>query len=459
MKNIFLLVFIGTIAALAIACEPSEERVSSSGDINLRFSTDTVLFDTLLTARTSITKRLRIFNTSKKAVSISSIRLGGGRRSPYSIIVNGKFGREVRDEILFGGDSLLILIDVEIDPLDVDLPYLVKDSVIVDWNGNTANTKLIAWGQDAHFINAQKICDETWTAARPYVIYNLAVVDTLCTLTMEPGTRVYLDNGAGLFVIGTLKVKGDTANHVIFRNTRFDENYLEAPGQWDGIYFLEGSKANEIDYAEIENGTYGLRVGSPDDDTDFDLRVTHTSIRHMAVAGILAFSSDVFAANTEIFDCGTAVVLNLAGGNYQYEHCTFSNFPSLFNQKDPSFYYSDQLEIEDGKYLIEPLTMNVQNCIIWGSNDEEVASEFSKNGKVTVSLKNNIIRSKPAIEGNTTSIKSNFPGFNDPFNFDYSLDTLSNAKDKGLQLNYETDIRGLNRDSKPDIGAYERIEK
>ena len=137
----------------------------------------------------------------------------------------------------------------------------MKDSVIVDWNGKTANAKLVAWGQDANYLNGDEICDETWTSARPYVIFNFAMVDTSCVLNMKPGTKVYLDNGASLFVFGTLKVKGDSANRVVFRNTRFDENYLQAPGQWDGLIFMESSRTNEISHAIIENGDIGIGVG------------------------------------------------------------------------------------------------------------------------------------------------------------------------------------------------------
>ena len=471
MRHIFLIFLIASVAALVIACEPSEEKLSSSGDINLTFSTDTVLFDTLLTARTSITKRLRIFNTSKKAVSISSIRLGAGSQSPYTIIANGKFGSEIRDEVLFGGDSLLVLIDVEIDPQDEDLPYLVKDSVIVDWNGKTANAKLVAWGQDANYLNGDEICDETWTSARPYVIFNLAIVDTSCVLTMNPGTKVYLDNGASLIMFGTLKVRGDTADRVVFRNTRLDENYLQAPGQWGGIIFMESSRNNEISHAIIENGDIGIGVGysigqfngqaillPESGPLTSQVTIDHTTIRHMSTAGILAFSSEVTASNTEVYNCGTWLVGNFAGGTYSYEHCTFSNSPSMFNLKDPSFQYSDNIEI-GGEQLLEDLSLSVKNSIIWGSNDQEVARSFSDEVNVSDSFDNNIIRSKEEIENNFTSIKSTYPGFNDPFDFDFSLDTLSNAKDKGLQLNYATDIRGMERGSKPDIGAYERIEK
>ncbi|MEP0367973.1 MAG: right-handed parallel beta-helix repeat-containing protein [Cyclobacteriaceae bacterium] len=460
MKNLGLALLLGITGLLIYSCEPVEEKISGSGSINLHFSTDTVIFDTLLTARTSITKRLRIFNPSKKAVSISSIRLGKGESSPYSIIVNGKFGTEIEDEVLFGGDSLLVLVDVEIDPQDINLPYIVKDSVVVDWNGNSGHVKLVAWGQDANFINGEIICDQTWTADRPYVIYDGILVDSLCTLTIQPGARIYLDNEAAVFVKGTLKVLGDSSNRVVFRNTRFDENYKIAPGQWDAIYFLEGSKNNEIRYADLENGTQGLRIGTPDDDTDYDLVLANASIRHMSQTGIQSYTSDLLVENTEIFNCGNFTVVNALGGYYRYEHCTFSNIGSYFINEDPSFYFTDELEIEQNQFLYGDIDVLIRNSIIWGPNDEELFFEASGNANFTLEMSSNIIKSEQDFgTTNYTSTENDFPGFVDPFEFNFRLDSLSFARDKGEDLGYEFDVLGIPRDDKPDIGAHERVDR
>ena len=74
-------------------------------------------------------------------------------------------------------------------------------------------------------------------------------------------------------------------------------------------------------------------------------------------------------------------------------------------------------------------------------------------------LTTNIIKSNQEIANNFTSREFNFPGFKDPFLFDFSLDTLAFAKDKGTQIGIEDDITGRLRDASPDIGAYERIER
>lgn len=470
MKKPFWFI-LGTVWLLTY-CEPAAEQLDFSTDLRLEFSADTVIFDTLLTARTSLTRRLRIFNPNERAIE-ASIRLGLGTGSPYRLIINGRESDELSNEVIYGGDSLLVLAQVTIDPQDESLPFVVKDSIVVDWNQQTAHVKLVAWGQDAHVVNAEVLGTTTWTADRPYLIYNYAFVDSLATLTLEPGTRVYLDNGASLFVQGTLRAEGDSANHIIFRNTRFDANYQEAPGQWGGIIFLESSRNNLIRYAEIENGEIGLGVGytilTQNNQTFFlpengpltaQLQVDHTSIRHMSLAGMLAFSSEVSAYNVEIYNVGTYLVGNFAGGDYEYVHCTFSAYPSFFSNNDPMVQFSDHVILSPQLTLTGDLSLTLLNNIIWGPGNEQLVISGGEQAQVLVQMTNNIIRSAQSWvgEANFASTDENFPGFRDPFAFDFGLDSLAFARDKALPTDLPTDITGALRDDQPDIGAYERFD-
>ncbi len=460
MSNHFLSVVLVLVLAGVLSCELQEEKITTSSSVNLLFSTDTVLFDTLLTTKGSITKRLRIYNPSKNAVSISSIRLGKGNESEYSLIINGRESNNLQDEVLFGGDSLMVLVDVTIDPKNEDLPYIVKDSILVEWNGKRTHLKLVAWGQDAIYLNQEVICDQLWTAERPYVIFGYALVDSLCTLTVEPGARIYLENESALFVKGTLKILGDSGNRVTIRNTRFDDAYKEAPGQWDAIYFLEGSKDNEVRYADIENGVIGLRVGTPDEDTLFDVTVSHTIIRNMAYYGILSFESDIHAYNTLIYNCGEALIVNNLGGFYKYEHCTFTGWPNILQSDNPALFLNDFYEnpVTNQVELVSDLTLEMKNCIVWGSQENEIVILQKGETTILLDVESNIIRSNESIPGNITSEADNFPGFANPFLFDFSLDSLSNARDAGIDSEITDDLLGKPRDANPDIGAYEWID-
>jgi len=448
------------VANLLSSCSRIEEEISFDPELRLTLSSDTIQFDTVLTSVGSITRRFKIFNQNAHAIEIETLYLGRGANSHYTVFVNGAEGFVFSNEVIQGNDSLLVLIEVLIDPADQDLPFLVKDSLVLDYNGNTDHVKLVAWGQDAVFLNQETIaCDEIWTAGKPYVIYGFALVDTLCTLTVEKGVKILIDNDASLFVKGSLQINGAEDQKVIIRNTRLDPGFEIAPGQWDGIYFLEGSFDNRIDHAIIRNGQVGLRVGTPDMDSNYDLRVSNTSIGHMSVSGILSFTSDIHAWNVEIFNCRQYLVGNFAGGNYQYQHCTFSNYINLFARQDASFQVSDNIVLADGTLLTSDLNIEMTNCIIWGSEPEELLISESGQTSNTIVLSSNIIRSSNTdLEngGNIISVAENFPGFVEPLLFDYQIDSLSNARDIGVDLGILYDILGTERDAEPDIGAYER---
>lgn len=445
-----------------LACEPSEEQITSSESAGLTFSADTVLFDTLFTTVGSITKRLKVYNRNDNAVRIDRIALGKGENSSYSIIVNGNEGTEFVDEVILGKDSMLVLVSVHIDPMDNDLPFLVKDSVVVHANGNFGHVKLVAWGQDAIFLGDQVIdCNTTWTSNRPYVLYDTVLVDTLCVLNIDPGARIFIENNISMFVKGSMRINGTVDNKVIIRNTRLDPKFDIAPGQWGGLFFLEGTFDNVIEHAVISNGQIGIRLGSPDADDIPEISIGNTIIEHMSSTGILSFTSDLYVYNTVIYNCGDLLIGNLAGGNYLYEHCTFSNDPNDFFRDGPSVIISDNFIIPDQLELSGNLNIGITNSIIWGRENDEFVLDGSAGRVLGVDISNNIIRSTDqelVNLGNIINQERNYPGFYDSRIFDYRLDSLANARNAGNDIGILTDILGNDRDEMPDFGAYERLD-
>lgn len=426
---------------------------------DLVFSTDTVSFDTLITSRTSITRRFRIFNPSNQDIVLDEIAVAGGDDSFYDIIVNGKQGASVGDELLQKGDSILVLVNVNIDPNDQDLPFLVKDSVIVHWGNSSTDIKLEAWGQNAIFLRNQILCDQTWTSERPYVIQGFVAVDSLCTLNIEPGARVLVDNGASIFVEGTLDVQGDSGNVVTFRNTRFDPAFLQAPGQWGGLVFFPGSRNNRISYATIENAVTGIfSFGTNIESLRVQLEVDHTTIRHMSNAGIQVFTTEMNVSNTQIYDCNAFMASHFVGGNYTYDHCTFTNEQTGFIRDDPSVIFLDNFPPNE-EPVVEDLSLTITNSIIWGSEDEELFIGNDGGATIETMLQQNIIRSEEEIPGNFTSDEFNFPGFINVFAFDYQLDSLAFARDRAVESRRTDDLLGIPRDDMPDIGAFERVDQ
>ncbi len=456
MKKVYYYLLVLLVAWMG--CSEPEEEFSFDPNLEIIFSTDSVIFDTLVSDTRSSTRRLTIFNPNESALLLSEIALGLGDASDYQVIINGKEQDAVLNERILGGDSLLVLVEVNINPRNQDIPYLTKDSLIFSWNGNTEDVKLVSWGQDTKTRGNEILCTTTWTNERPYLISDTLVVGAECVLTIEKGTQIYFENDAALFIQGSLVAMGDSSDHIVFRNARFDGIYNAVPGQWNGIYFLEGSDGNQLSFAEIFNGRVGLRVGSPDEDDEADLVVSNTRIFNMSEAGILAFTSDMEVTNTLIYSCGTYLAGHFIGGNYTYRHCTFANDQSLFVSDQPSVQFADNIVLANDEVLSDDLFFELSNSIVWGRSDEELLISNGGNETLVGLISSNIIRSEQELEGNFTSLEFNFPGFANTFALDYSLDSLAFARDRGSDVDVPNDIDGFVRDALPDIGAFERVD-
>ncbi len=440
-------------------CQPEEEIIDRDYSSGLRFSMDSVLFDTVFTGVGSTTKRLMVYNPNAKAVVIKNIQLGEGPSSPFQILVNG-LAPEPGDEVeILGKDSLLILITVNINPQDENSPYLVNDSIVMETNGILQDVQLVAWGQDANYLgNVILACNSTWTNDRPYVLYAPVLVDSLCQLNIQEGTEIYVAHGATLFVKGKIIAEGSADERILFRNDRLDPAYENIPGQWGGIYFLEGSHGNSMDFTTIRNAEIGLRLGTPDQDTIPDIVVKNTIIENMSNSGILAFTSDLYAENLLINNCMEFNCGNVAGGNYTYLHCTFANYGTDFVRESPSFFISDNIVLEDNSVITGDTYLEIRNSIIDGNMEDELFFDYSGNATNILAMSDNILRTTIMDLDTFGNILNADPKFITPSMYNYRLDTLSPAKDQGDFVGVEYDLDGNQRDAMPDIGAYERIE-
>lgn len=447
---------------LAWSCLPDDEAFNSDPSLRLTYSTDTVNFDTIVSGIESTTLRFRVYNPHRNALKIDNIRLGNSN-SVFRLTINGIEGKTFANVPIIGGDSLLVLLKVTLPNTNVDSVYEVREIINFIYNDFDDRVNVVAWGLDVAQLSGEVLaCNTEWNAGKPYLINDFVLVDSLCTLTVRAGAQVLMGNGAAIFVKGRLKIEGTAENPVTIRNIRTDRAFANAPGQWDAIYFLEGSSDNIIDHTIIKNGTIGLRIGAPDEDDDYDLVVSHSIIQNMSMAGILAFTSDVYAYNVQINNCRSYLVGNFIGGNYTYEHCTFSNFPTDFFRQEPSVQLSDVIFLEGGQSLTAPLNVRMINSIVWGNEREELLISNAGQQAISLDLRSNIIRSldnRWVSAGNIISQERNFPRFAAPIAANFRIDSLSPARDKGLPIGIPFDLLKNKRDELPDIGAFEWLPK
>lgn len=460
-----VLLFFG-IAVFSPSCK--RDDIDNDPSAKVSFDADTVFFDTVFTTLgggpfpRSVNKRLKVYNPHSNTIK-TSIRLAGGTASPYRINIDGESLTQINDYEIMGGDSIYIFVEVSIDPNNTNNPLIVKDSIEFITNGNFQDVKLVAWGQDAHYFRDSVLsCNTVWNdQTKPYVIYQSVLVPENCKLTIGEGVKIYSDVNSTIYVQGTIEINGTANNRVKLQGARLGVDFEDIPGQWRGIHLLTTSNNNIIRYADIENGEIGVRLDSLPNNFGPKAQIENTLIQNMSAVGVLAFTSRLRMLNCCVNNCGQYTFAGDLGGDYDMRHCTFANYGGTFSRREPSFALSNaDLVDENGKVLaVNNLQFNIRNSIIYGSLREELAIYNDGQGVVLPTIENNIIRSELQGYSATNQISID-PRFKDIEEQDFSLDTLSPAKDKGPLLSplVSKDLEGTNRDSKPDIGAYERVE-
>ena len=140
-----ILIFFGVIF-LFYACE--KEKINTSSDAILHFSSDTITFDTLFTSIGSPTKNLRVTNQTNANIIISSIKLAGGNQSDFHLNINGEVANEVYNVMIPAQDSIFIFIEATLGKTGKSSPLISEDSIIFRISNIEQKVRLLAWGQD-----------------------------------------------------------------------------------------------------------------------------------------------------------------------------------------------------------------------------------------------------------------------------------------------------------------------
>src|SRR4051812_19074125 len=212
-----------TIISLLILAEVSCKKTSfiSSPNASLSFSTDTLHFDTVFTTTGSVTQSFKIFNLNDQKLRLSEVRLMGGASSPFKLNVDGSPGTSFSNIEILPNDSLYAFVSVTINPNAANLPFIIRDSILVSYNGNSEFLQLEAFGQNAHFLKGRRVTtDSTWINDLPYVILDNITVDSNVTLTIQKGCRIYHHANAPFLVNGSLHINGDSTDRVVFNGDR-----------------------------------------------------------------------------------------------------------------------------------------------------------------------------------------------------------------------------------------------
>lgn len=450
------------------ACEKNDFFVAEGDELS--FSTDSIVFDTVFSGVGSATKHLKVYNRSNNNIVIPEVYLAKRNESKYRLNIDGRPTNYVSDLKINAKDSLYIFVEVTINTNEDAL--LEQDSLIFANKTNVLDIKLLAWGQDVHLINGEILGNSSWDNDKPYLVYNSMLIDTNQTLSINPGTKVYFHRGSRMYVAGTLNITGTFEQPVMFQGDRLEQMYSDVPGQWEGIWLMNGSKHNQIEFAIIKNAIIGIQVDTLADLAVPTLKIANTRIEQMSFAGIYAQGSTIFATNCLISDCGYYNLALTIGGSYDFYHCTFVNFWK-------NSFRSTPLLVLNNYYMYQnlPILRNIDhagfyNCLIWGDRENEIYIDaYPEQGTLNYEFDHCLLKYNSDSEINTEllslCLNGQDPLFLDIDNYNYSLTELSPAINKGsgenvalypLLLNYDLLMHSRMLDDAPDIGVFEFVE-
>lgn len=471
----YIVPFVFAIGLMA-GCEA--DKITTSPDAKLSFSIDTLRFDTIFTSQGSTTKKIKIYNWSKNKVVISNITLNG---EVFKINVDGRKGSDFRDITVNAKDSIMVFVQLFIDPNDSKLPFIVRDSIVCLTNGNVQKVQLEAYGRNAkRFTNYTFTSDTTITDAIAVLVKDTLWVPKSVKLTITNGATLYFCKNAVMMVDGTLVIQGERSRFVTLRGDRSDYmntspplNYDQASAQWGGIRFTSNSEANVFDFAEIRNSSIGIVVDSLNNGSEA-LKVTNSKITNSSGNLITSTANNIVLWNSLLCNAG-GNILRINGGTLDVRHCTIANYYSYTWGSRTAANIRLGNMTEFGTMI--PLLSGIYNTIIYGGYNNEIVynKKEGEEDKCVYSFENCLIKlAKSDVDEHYTDCVINqkpefvFEGWSEdkrkqnPHLYDFHLRSTSAAIGKANKiiseepaLMYDLDGNDRTLDDTSDIGCYE----
>ena len=466
-----------------------EQGFSSDPSHRLAFSTDTVAFDTLFTEVSSATHAFLIYNRNKVDLRIAHATLAGGEQSPYRVNIDGLPGRTFDNLALRGGDSMYVFVEVTVDPRGENTPFEVKDSLLFTLESGTIQQVLFtASGQDATVLRSMVIAtDTTFTATRPYLIYDSLRVEAGATLRIEPGTQLYFADKVEMQVYGRIEAMGTADSLIVLRGARTDRMFDYLPydrlsAQWGGITLHESSTDNLFVHCDIHSGTYGLHATG--NDTTSTKLTMHNSQIHNVNGDALKLTQCKATFTNSLFTNAGGHCVNILGGQMDFVHCTIANFFPWKAERGVAVNIANYVEEEENS-LYPLLGVNFINSIITGSKEDELMGSIKEKTDTAdwseyaqYSFKHSLINSwREAIAPDTLHFahivwehkdstaygRTHFRTIDHSnFIYDFHLDSLSTAR--GIATSEYLNLIPYDKDEQPrtsesiDAGCYQYVE-
>ena len=380
-----------------------------------------------------------VYNRSSKQIKISSIKVAGlASKGHFHLNVDGIRGDEFQDVEIRGNDSIYIFIEAYLDEMEQDEPTLIEDKLEFMTNGVPQKVTLTAWGQDVIRLNADTIDSNTsFTAAKPYLIYDTLFVAPNVTLTIDAGTTLLFHDKAAMRCAGTMIANGTAEEPITFRGDRLDRivgstSFDIMSGQWGGVIFTPPTMGNVLEHVVMKGSTIGMHCSANADTSQVALKLINCVLTNSATSCLVTQACYVEAYGTEFSDAELGVTY-FEGGKVIASQCTFTNY-YLFKVPELPLINLFNVEYSDGTQ--GKLKGDFNNCIIYGMDSAPDFNVLTLDA-FDVYMRYCLIRSNGSNDDHFINClwgKENDPMYltvRDDYFFDYRLGNESAAIGKG----------------------------
>ena len=444
MKRIFLYLIIAL--GVLSACSDDDSFTTSRSHL-LTFSNDTVKMDTVFSTVGSSTYTFWAYNNSGDGLRLKSVRLKNGNQTGFRVNVDGSYLDNLMGSVVFDlevrkGDSIRVFVELTAPENMKTEAQMVEDDLVFQLeSGVEQPVKLQCCAWDAVKVKDLTVKSDTVIESeKPLVVYGSGITVEPGTVLTLRNTRVFFHNSAGVRVKGSLKLENSE-----LRGDRLDHMFSYLPynrvsGQWQGICFEESSAGNEMTDSQIMNAMTAVMLDSAAVDSLVPrLKMTRCVVHNCEGHGVISYHSNIALYYCQLTntlgDC-----LAIYGGMADVDHCTMAQFYPFKSNHGVALRFSD---------FMDGLQLNCRNSIVTGIGNDQVMAERNDTTITLFYNFNNCLLRTPVVKNDTVNFKQvqwespedsiqgrqHFVKIDDKnFEYDFHLDSLSTAKDKGCYL-------------------------
>lgn len=451
----YILCILGFGLSLA-ACREDWNDVDPRGTLKIP-SEFQISLDTVLGNTASSVYRFNFRNPGAKTIVYSRIYLQKEEQSPFSINVDGQGGPDIQNVRVLGKDSLYLFVCSKKNST-VHRDY-IRDTLVLVGEGEVRKIPIRAYMEQVTPIKDRWIwtAQTSFTENSSYLLEKGFEVPAGEVVTLPAGVHFYfVQNDSTCVIRGTLRAGGTVEAPIVFSSNRTDRYYHKKAGQWAGLTFTGESGMHTLQHVHIRNANTACTLEGCD-------WTAENCILSYSTRAILSKAARMILSNCLLYGHWMKT-MEMYAGSLRMTHCAL-----YANENRGGVLMQISSSLDSAGTTYDKITrLRVCNSILYGNLDNEILLYTTQDSLLKAQFQNNLLRiseqnrNRYAGYWPETNNWPYDPAFSNPDQEDFTLKTLSPARNKSLSSTeagytdpaFDADILGHVRLHPSDLGPY-----